>query len=89
MNRVSALVLLCLMCFSLSTANADSFTIKDIRIEGLQRISAGAVFNVLPLRVGDQVDEDALARSARILFKTGNFQDIGLFEENNILIVRV
>ncbi|MCG8534005.1 MAG: outer membrane protein assembly factor BamA [Pseudomonadales bacterium] len=73
----------------MSTANADSFTIKDIRIEGLQRISAGAVFNVLPLRVGDQVDEDALARSARILFKTGNFQDIGLFEENNILIVRV
>ncbi len=89
MNRISALVLLCLTCLFFSTANADTFTIKDIRIEGLQRISAGAVFNVLPLRVGDVVDDNVLARSARILFKTGNFQDISLLEEDNILIVRV
>ena len=76
MNRISAFVLLWLVLLSVTTARAESFVIQDIRIEGLQRISAGAVFNVLPLQVGDEVDTETLARSARILFKTGNFQDI-------------
>lgn len=89
MIRFPALVLLCLVCFITGTANADTFTIKDIRLEGLQRISAGAVFSVLPLRVGDQVDEDSLARSARLLFKTGNFQDIKLQKDDDVLIIVV
>jgi outer membrane protein insertion porin family len=89
MNRFLSLVLLCLVATLANSAMADSFVIKDIRIEGLQRISAGAVFNVLPLQVGDKVDENALARSSRILFKTGNFQDISLFKENDVLIVKV
>lgn len=89
MTRFSALVLLCLSWFVTNTAVADSFEIKDIRIDGLQRISAGAVFNVLPLQVGDMVDPQTLAQATRILFKTGNFQDISLYEENDVLIIRV
>ena len=89
MNRITRSVLVLWMAFLANTAMADSFIIKDIRIEGLQRISAGAVFNVLPLQVGDQVDENSLARSARILFKTGNFQDINLLREDDILIIQV
>jgi len=89
MNRITTLVLLCWMAFFANAAMADSFVIKDIRVEGLQRISAGAVFNVLPLQVGDEVNENILARSARILFKTGNFQDISLARDGDILVVQV
>ena len=55
MNRFSAFVLLWLALLFIPTANAETFVVKDIRIEGLQRISAGAVFNVLPLQVGDEI----------------------------------
>lgn len=89
MNRIITLVLLCWLAFVAAAARADSFVIRDIRIDGLQRISAGAVFNVLPLQVGDEVDEDVLARSARILFQTGNFQDITLLRDGDILIIEV
>lgn len=89
MNRLSAFVLLWLALLSVTTARAESFVIQDIRIEGLQRISAGAVFNVLPLQVGDEVDAETLARSARILFKTGNFQDIQLGRDGDVLVVLV
>lgn len=89
MKRLSACVLLWLALCVMTTARAESFVIKDIRIDGLQRISAGAVFNVLPLQVGDEVDESALARSARLLFKTGNFQDIRLEREGDVLVVVV
>lgn len=89
MNRISAFVLLWLVLLSVTTARAESFVIQDIRIEGLQRISAGAVFNVLPLQVGDEVDTETLARAARILFKTGNFQDINLERDGDVLVVLV
>ncbi|RLT92660.1 outer membrane protein assembly factor BamA [Ketobacter sp.] len=89
MNRITRFVLLLWVAIVANAATADSFVIKDIRIEGLQRISAGAVFNVLPLRVGDEVNDNVLARSARILFKTGNFQDINLLRDEDILIVQV
>lgn len=72
-----------------SPGHAESFTIKDIRIEGLQRISAGAVYNALPLQSGDNVDSETLAEALHALFKTGNFQDIKLLREGNSLVVQV
>ena len=89
MNRFSAIALLWLALLTVTSAQAESFVIKDIRVEGLQRISAGAVFNVLPLQVGDQVNADILARSARILYKTGNFQDIKLERDGDVLVILV
>ena len=44
---------------------ADSFVIKDIRVEGLQRISAGTVFNFLSVKVGDKMDEIDAKRTIR------------------------
>ena len=68
---------------------ADSFFIQDIRIEGLQRVSAGTVFVSLPLNVGDSVDENLLREATRSLFRTGYFSDVMLSRENNILVVNV
>ncbi len=58
--------------------HAESFTISDIRVNGLQRVSSGSVFGALPLNVGESVDDNKLAEASRSLFRTGFFQDIQL-----------
>lgn len=73
----------------LSSALAQSFVIQDIRVEGIQRISAGTVFNYLPVKVGDDYSESRYAESIRALYKSGYFQDIRLERQGNILIVTV
>lgn len=67
--------------------HAESFTITDIRVNGLQRVSAGSVFGALPLNVGDAVDDRRLVDATRSLFKTGFFQDIRLGRDGNVLVV--
>ncbi len=69
--------------------HAESFTITDIRVNGLQRVSAGSVFGALPLNVGDAVDDRRLVEATRSLFKTGFFQDIRLGREDGVLVVDV
>ena len=80
-----------LLAFSINVTSvvADQFFIQDIRIEGLQRVSAGTVFVSLPLNVGDSVDENLLREATRSLFRTGYFSDVMLSRENNILVVNV
>jgi outer membrane protein insertion porin family len=68
---------------------AERFVIKDIKIEGLQRTSAGTVFNYLPVKVGDTLDEKKSSEAIKTLFKTGLFSDIHLEQENNVLVVVV
>ncbi|MFB1011204.1 MAG: outer membrane protein assembly factor BamA, partial [Thiopseudomonas sp.] len=69
--------------------SAESFTVADIRLNGLQRVSAGSVFAALPLNVGDSVDEQALAEATRSLFRTGFFQDIHLARDGGVLVVNL
>ena len=73
----------------IAEVHAESFTISDIRVNGLQRVSAGSVFGALPLNVGDQADDSRLVDSTRALFKTGFFQDIQLGRDGNVLIITV
>lgn len=68
---------------------ADAFTVSDIKVEGLQRISAGTVFNYLPVKVGEQLDNRAISKSIRALYKTGFFKDVRLEQEGSTLIVFV
>lgn len=72
-----------------SLALADTFTVTDIRIQGLQRVSAGTVFNLLPVNVGDQVDEATVRQLIRLLFQSGFFRDVRLQRDGNALIVTV
>ena len=73
----------------IAEVHAASFTISDIRVNGLQRVSAGSVFGALPLNVGDQADDGRLVESTRALFKTGFFQDIQLGRDGNVLVITV
>jgi outer membrane protein insertion porin family len=68
---------------------ADSFVIEDIRVEGLQRISAGTVFNYLPVKVGDIFDRQKSVESIKALFKTGFFKDVRIGQEGDVLVVTV
>lgn len=69
--------------------HADTFRLQDIQIEGLERIQPGTVFTFLPVKVGDQVNEEQTASIARALFKSGFFKDIELHREGNVLVVVV
>jgi outer membrane protein insertion porin family len=86
--RTHVLLFALLVC-SLPVRAVDPFIISDIRVEGLQRISAGTVFNYLPVKTGDEFDDEASAESIRALFKTGFFKDVQLSRQNRTLIVRV
>jgi len=70
-------------------ALADSFVITDIRLEGLQRVSAGSLFQAFPINIGDSVDDDEIVDATRSLFKTGFFNDIQIGRDGNVLVVVV
>ena len=74
-----------------SVANAQTspapFTVTDIQLRGLQRVSAGTVFNLLPLNVGDTVTITDVRHLVRTLFRAGYFADIAVAEEAGTLIV--
>ena len=82
-------LLVCILIFFSSSLFAETFRLQDIQVEGLERIEAGTVFTYLPVKVGDEVDENATARIARELYKSGFFDDIQLRREGNILVVSV
>ena len=72
-----------------ATLHAASFTVEDIRLEGLQRVSAGTVFSAFPIATGDTVDDARIAEATRALFREGFFEDIELYRDGNVLVVRM
>jgi len=67
----------------------EPFTVGDIRIEGLQRISEGTVFNYLPVNIGDHLDSQRIGEAMRALYATGFFRDVELRRDGNTLLVVV
>ena len=67
----------------------EPFTITDIRVEGLQRLEEGTVFNYLPLKVGDEANDEEIFISVKELFATGFFKDVSLDRDGTTLVVRV
>jgi len=67
----------------------ETFTVGDIRIEGLQRISEGTVFNYLPVNIGDHLDGARIGEAMRALYATGFFRDVELRRDGNTLLVVV
>ncbi|HWK73664.1 MAG TPA: outer membrane protein assembly factor BamA [Povalibacter sp.] len=68
---------------------SDTFTVGDIRIEGLQRISEGTVFNYLPVNIGDQLDQRRVAEALRAMYATGFFRDVEIRRDGGTLVVAV
>ena len=80
---------LALFLWSVQAIAVEEFEVTDIQVTGTQRISAGTIFNYLPIKVGDFVDDNEVNEAIKALFDTGFFQDIELNREAGVLIVNV
>jgi outer membrane protein insertion porin family len=87
MRRLLTLILGCLL--SGATLALEPFTISDIRIEGLLRISEGTVFNYLPLDTGDLLTSASTRSAIRELYRTGFFDEIAFESDGDILVIRI
>ncbi|MFH0131323.1 outer membrane protein assembly factor BamA [Variovorax sp. VaC1] len=67
----------------------EPFTVRDIRVEGLQRVEAGTIFASLPLRVGDTYSDERGSAAIRALFDLGLFKDVRIDVNGNVLVVIV
>ncbi|MES2424545.1 MAG: outer membrane protein assembly factor BamA [Pseudomonadota bacterium] len=84
---VSALV--AMLVTALPAWAVAPFTVRDIRVEGLQRIEPGTIFASLPFRVGDDYNDDKGAAAIRALFALGLFKDVRLEVNGDVLVVIV
>ena len=87
MNKLKLIFLSFLLSFQLSAF--DEFLVSDIRIIGLQRVSTGSIFNVIPISVGDKIDIRKSNDIVRSLFSTEQFDDIQIGKDSNTLIITV
>jgi len=87
MKRIAALLLLASL--AAKAFALDPFVASDIRIDGLQRISAGTVFTYLPVEKGDTVTSERVQQSVRALYKTGFFSDVQIARQGDILVITV
>jgi outer membrane protein insertion porin family len=74
---------------SLSAWAVEPFKLKDIRVEGLQRVESGTVFASLPFRIGDLYNDESGAAAIRALFALGLFKDVRLDTQGDVLVVIV
>ncbi|WP_028488130.1 outer membrane protein assembly factor BamA [Thiothrix lacustris] len=78
----------CLLAVS-QAAWAAAFVVRDIEVNGLERVAAGTVLNYLPARVGEQFNDAKSADAIRALFQTGLFDDVQLGRRGDVLVVTV
>jgi len=81
--------LLLIVAAAAHAAADDEFTVGDIKIEGLQRISEGTVYNYLPVNIGDKLDTIRVQEALRALYGTGFFRDVEFRRDGATLVVVV
>jgi len=88
-SNIFARVLLLCLFVSQAVKSEDEFFVKDIKINGLKRISQGAVFNYLPINVGERFSLENAGPAIKALFKTGFFKDVALERDGSTLVINV
>ncbi|QNH52580.1 outer membrane protein assembly factor BamA [Acinetobacter venetianus] len=68
---------------------ADEFLARDIRIDGLVRLTPVSIYSMLPINSGDRVSDPMIAEAIRTLYASGLFDDIKAFKENDVLVFKV
>ncbi|MCE2948395.1 MAG: outer membrane protein assembly factor BamA [bacterium] len=89
MLRARHLVVGLALCWAQASSAFDPFTVRDIRVEGLQRTEPGTIFGYLPVKVGERMTEEGAAQAIRALYATGFFTDVRLEVDGDVLIVTV
>lgn len=87
-KRVAAAVLAVFLTPSLAWAFSP-FVVRDIQVEGIQRVDAGTIFSYLPVKVGEEFNEAQAAEAIQRLYATGFFSDVRITTDNNVLVVVV
>ena len=87
--RVRSVSALVAIAFAANAWAVDPFTVRDIRIEGLQRVEPGTVFASLPFRIGDQYNDEKGSAAIRALFGLGLFKDVRVEVSGDVLVVVV
>ncbi len=83
-----AMLVLLLACVQTVSA-ADTFVVRDMRVEGLQRISDGTVYNYLPINIGDELGSRRIGEAIRALYDTRLFTDVEMRRDGDTLVVIV
>ncbi len=86
--RIRHTILALLLTLPAAAFGAD-FVVRDMRVEGLQRISEGTVFNYLPINIGDTVDEPRIGEAIRALYGQNLFDDIEMRRDGDTLVIVV
>lgn len=87
--RVRTVSAVAALAFAANSWAVDPFTVRDIRVEGLQRVEPGTVFASIPFRVGEQYNDEKGSAAIRALFALGLFKDVRLEVNGDVLIVVV
>ncbi|NLY27030.1 MAG: outer membrane protein assembly factor BamA [Alcaligenaceae bacterium] len=87
-KRVAPVVLAALLAPGLASAFTP-FVVKDIQVNGIQRIDPGAVFTYLPVKVGERFTEEQASEAIQRLYATGFFSDVQIDTRNGVLVVNV
>lgn len=74
---------------AISSSYASEFVVNDIKVEGLNRVTVGAVLLALPIKQGDTVNEDTIALALKRLYATKNFDDVAISRNGSTLVVSV
>ena len=74
---------------SIQAYSFDEFIVSDIRVVGLQRVSTGSIFNIIPFTVGDKIDIRKSTEITKSLFNTEQFDDITIARDESTLIIGV
>ena len=85
LKKIFYLLILLLPTFLFSS----SWVIEDIRISGLQRVSAGSVFSEIPFSIGDSIGQDEIVQISKSIFASGQFDDIQIGRDGNALLINL
>ena len=89
LTAILAGVLLVSVAQAREAGTDERFVVADIQLQGLQRVSAGTVFNILPVNIGDTLDPVMVRDVIRALFQSGYFDDVTLSRDGGVLVVQV
>ena len=88
-SYLKKLTLILILLNSSIYVSSEAWVVEDIRISGLQRISAGSIFSNIPVTIGDKVDTADIQNISKSIFGTGNFDDIQIGRDGSTLLINL